>query len=144
MGSVNKVILLGNLGADPQIRYMDNGTAKATFSLATNEIYKNKDGERVTQTEWHNVVLWRGIAETAEKYLRKGDQVYIEGKITYRSYDDKEGNKKYITEVVGREMSLLSNRRDADQLGGESVSNNKTEGTHTADMSGSEDDELPF
>ena len=81
MSGVNKVILLGNLGKDPEVRYLDNGVAVANFSLATTENYKNKQGERVSQTEWHNVVFWRGLAEVAEKYLKKGDSIYLEGKL---------------------------------------------------------------
>jgi single-strand DNA-binding protein len=110
MAGVNKVILIGNLGKDPEIRRLDTGRAVANFSLATSETYKNKNGEKVTSTEWHNIVLWTPLAEIAEKYLHKGNQVYIEGKITTRTYDDKDGNKKYITEIVGREMTLLTNR----------------------------------
>ncbi|WP_422360748.1 single-stranded DNA-binding protein [Reichenbachiella sp.] len=107
MAGVNKVILLGNLGKDPEVRHLENGRAVANFSIATSETYKNKQGEKVTNTEWHNVVLWTPLAEIAEKYLNKGNQVYIEGKLTSRSYEDKEGVTKYITEVVGREMTLL-------------------------------------
>lgn len=104
---VNKAILLGNLGKDPEVRHLDNGRAVANFSIATSESYKNRSGEKVTNTEWHNIVLWTPLAEIAEKYLKKGNQVYIEGRITTRSYDDKDGNKKYITEIVGRELTLL-------------------------------------
>jgi len=107
MAGVNKVILIGNLGRDPEVRHLDNGRAVANFSLATSETYKNKQGERVTTTEWHNLVLWTPLAEIAEKYLKKGNQVYIEGKLTSRSYDDKDGVTKYITEIVGRELTLL-------------------------------------
>ncbi|MBN2612064.1 MAG: single-stranded DNA-binding protein [Bacteroidales bacterium] len=110
--SVNKVILVGNVGKDPDVRYIDNGTPRCTFSMATSEVYKNKNGEKVTTTEWHNIVLWRGLAEIAEKYVKKGTQLYIEGKIRTRSYDDKDGNKKYITEIVGDVMQLLSRRQD--------------------------------
>lgn len=112
MSGVNKVILLGNLGKDPEIRHLENGRAVTNFTLATSEVYKNKEGNKVTNTEWHNVVLWTPLAEVAEKYLKKGNQVYIEGKITTRSYDDKDGNKRYITEVVGREMTLVGGRPD--------------------------------
>lgn len=110
MAGVNKVILVGNLGKDPEVRHLDNGRAVANFSLATSETYKNKAGERVTNTEWHNVVLWTPLAEIAERFLKKGSQVYIEGKLTTRSWDDQEGNKRYTTEVVGREMTLLGSR----------------------------------
>ncbi len=112
MAGVNKVILVGNLGKDPEIRHLENGRAVTNFTLATSETYKNKEGNKVTNTEWHNVVLWTPLAEIAEKYLKKGSQVYVEGKLTTRSYDDKDGNKRYITEVVGREMTLLGGRPD--------------------------------
>ncbi|MBO3699820.1 single-stranded DNA-binding protein [Roseivirga sp. E12] len=110
MAGVNKVILVGNLGKDPEVRHLDNGRAVANFSLATSETYKNKQGERVTNTEWHNVVLWTPLAEIAERFLKKGGQVYIEGKLTTRSWDDQDGNKRYTTEVVGRELTLLGGR----------------------------------
>ena len=112
MAGVNKVILVGNLGKDPEVRHLDNGRAVANFSMATSETYKNRQGERVTNTEWHNIVLWTPLAEIAEKFLKKGNQVYIEGKLTTRSWDDQEGNKRYTTEVVGREMTLLGSRDD--------------------------------
>lgn len=110
MSGVNRVILLGNLGKDPEIRHLENGRTKASFSLATNEVYKNKEGEKVTNTEWHNIILWTPLAEIAEKYLTKGKQVYLEGKLTSRSYTDKEGQTKYTTEIVGQNMVLLGNR----------------------------------
>lgn len=110
--SVNKVILLGRLGKDPEVRYLDNGRAVANFSLATSETYKNKQGEKVTNTEWHNVVLWSPLAEIAEKFLKKGKEIYIEGKLTTRSYD-KEGSKRYVTEVVGKEMTMIGGKESA-------------------------------
>ena len=120
--SVNKVILVGNVGKDPETRYLDEGTAFSKFPLATSETYKNKAGERVSNTEWHNVVLWRGLAQVAEKYVKKGTQVYIEGRIKTRSYDDQDGNKKYITEIVGDQMQLLSRKPDeAGDQGGPSA-----------------------
>ena len=110
--SVNKVILVGNVGKDPETRYLEGGTAVCSFSLATSESYRNRDGEKVTNTEWHNVVLWRGLAEVAEKYVRKGSQLFIEGRIRTRSWDDKEGNKRYTTEIVGDNMQMLGKRSD--------------------------------
>ena len=107
MSAVNKVILLGNLGKDPEIRYLENDRMRVSFTLATHETYKNKEGVRVTTTEWHNIVLWTPLAKIAEQYLTKGRQVYIEGKLTTRSYVDKEGQTKYITEVVGQHLVLL-------------------------------------
>ncbi len=110
--SVNKVILVGNVGKDPEVRYLENGTAVTTISLATSEVYTNKSGEKVTNTEWHNVVLWRGLAEIAQKYVKKGSQIYIEGRLRTRSWDDKDGNKKYTTEIVADVMQLLGKRPD--------------------------------
>jgi single-strand DNA-binding protein len=115
--SVNKVILVGNLGKDPELRYTPSGAAVATFSLATTERYKDKDGNRQEKTEWHNIVAWRQLAEICGKYLHKGKQVYIEGKIQTRSYDDRDGNKRYITEIVADQMHMLGSRDD--QAGGQ-------------------------
>jgi single-strand DNA-binding protein len=115
--SVNKVILVGNVGKDPETRYLDETTAITKFPMATSETYKNRSGERVTTTEWHNVVLWRGLAQVAEKYVKKGTQIYIEGRIKTRSYDDADGNKKYITEIVGDQMQLLGRKPDDNEGG---------------------------
>tara|TARA_B100000242_G_C43048142_1_gene489354 strand:+ start:564 stop:983 length:420 start_codon:yes stop_codon:yes gene_type:complete len=114
MAGVNKVILVGNLGKDPEVRYLDSGVAVANFSLATTENYKNKQGEKVSQTEWHNIVLWRGLAEVAEKWLKKGSSVYIEGKIRTNKWEDKEGNTRYNTEILADNMTMLGNRINAD------------------------------
>jgi len=111
--SVNKVILIGNVGKDPEVRYLENNVAVAKFSLATTESYKKSTGEVVKNTEWHNIVLWRGLAQVAEKYVKKGSQLYIEGRIKSRSYDDKDGVKKYITEIFGDNMTLLGKREDS-------------------------------
>jgi single-strand DNA-binding protein len=105
--SVNKVILVGNLGKDPELRYTPSGAAVATFSLATSERYKDKSGEWVDKTEWHNIVAWRNLAEICGKFLHKGKQVYIEGKIQTRSYDDRDGNKRYMTEIVAQRVRFL-------------------------------------
>jgi single-strand DNA-binding protein len=114
MTGLNRVILIGNLGKDPEIRHLENGRARVTFTLATNDTYKNKEGEKMTTTEWHNIVLWSPLAEIAEKYLTKGKQVYIEGRLVNRSYTDKEGQTKYITEIVAQHMLLLGgNGREA-------------------------------
>tara|TARA_B100001758_G_scaffold89397_1_gene76211 strand:+ start:1371 stop:1766 length:396 start_codon:yes stop_codon:yes gene_type:complete len=114
MAGVNKVMLIGNLGKDPEVRYLDSGVAVANFSLATTENYKNKEGERVSQTEWHNVVLWRGLAEVAEKWLKKGSSVYVEGKIRTRKWEDKEGNTRYSTEILGDNMTMLGGKPSSD------------------------------
>ena len=108
MSGINKVILIGNLGKDPEVRYLDNGVAVANISLATTENYKNKEGEKVSQTEWHDVVLWRGLAEVAEKYLKKGASVYIEGKIRTSKWVDKDENNRYKTEIMADKMNMLS------------------------------------
>lgn len=125
--SVNKVILIGNVGKDPETRYLDENTAITKFPMATSETYKNRNGERVSNTEWHNVVLWRGLAQVAEKYVKKGTQIYIEGRIKTRSYDDADGNKKYITEIVGDQMTLLG-RKPEDGMGGAQPQGGQSQG----------------
>jgi single-strand DNA-binding protein len=109
--SINKVILVGNVGKDPVVRYFDKGVAKATFPLATSETYTNQQGEIITTTEWHNIVLWRSLAEVAEKTVKKGSQLYIVGKIKTRSYVDKDGNNKYITEILADTMLVLEKKQ---------------------------------
>lgn len=113
--SINKAILVGNVGKDPEVRYFDNGKAVANFSLATTERgYTIPNGIQVPdRTEWHNIVLYRGLAEIAEKYVRKGSKIYIEGKIRTRSYDDKQGIKRYITEVWGDTLELLDRKSNS-------------------------------
>lgn len=108
--SINKVILVGNVGKDPTVRYFDKGVAKTTFPLATSETYTNQQGETITSTEWHNIVFWRALAEVAEKTVKKGAQLYIVGKIKTRSYVDKDGNNKYITEILGDTLVLLEKK----------------------------------
>lgn len=109
---VNKVILVGNLGKDPELRYTPAGVAVTTFSLATSERYKDKQGAMQEKVEWHNIIAWRQLAEICGKYLHKGKQVYLEGKITTRSYDDRDGVKKYITEIVVDQMQMLGSKDD--------------------------------
>jgi len=118
MSGVNKVILVGNLGKDPEVQYLESGVALARFSLATAERYKDKTGNWADQTEWHNIVLWRGRAEVAEKYLKKGSKIYLEGKIRSRSWDDKDGNKKYTTEIVGDNFIMLDKKGEGSYTGG--------------------------
>jgi single-strand DNA-binding protein len=110
--SINKVILVGNVGKDPTVRYFDKGVAKATFPLATSETYTNQQGETITSTEWHNIVLWRSMAEVAEKTVKKGSQVYIVGRIKTRSYVDKDGVNKYITEILADTLLLLEKKQN--------------------------------
>ena len=144
---VNKVILVGNVGKDAEVRHLDSGVAVATFPLATSESYTNKQGERVTTTEWHNIVVWRGLAEFAGQYLTKGKQVYLDGRIRSRSYDDKDGNKKYITEIYADTINLLG-RKDQEngsqqpaptQPAKEMANSNATDLSNVSD-----EDDLPF
>lgn len=108
MPGINKVILIGNIGKDPEVRYLEGGIAVANFPIATTESFRDKLGNKQEQTEWHQIVLWRKLAEVAEKYVRKGQQVYIEGKIRSRSWEDKDGNKRYTTEIFGDVLTILS------------------------------------
>jgi single-strand DNA-binding protein len=135
MAGVNKVILIGNLGKDPEVRHLEGGTVVAKFPLATTESFKDKTGQRVEQTEWHNVVLWRGLAEVAEKYLKKGMTIYVEGKLRTRSWDNKEGHKNYITEVLGENFNILSKRESTPSSSG------KEESESISPRTG---DDLPF
>jgi single-strand DNA-binding protein len=114
MSGINKVILVGHLGKDPEMRHLDGGVSVTSFPLATSETY-NKDGQKVEQTEWHNIVMWRGLADVAAKYLQKGKLVYIEGKLRTRSFEDKEGIKKYTTEVVAENFTMLGRKSDFEQ-----------------------------
>ena len=138
MAGVNKVILLGHLGKDPEVKKLDSGKSFANFSLATSEVYKNKEGEKVTNTEWHNIVLWSPLAEIAESYLKKGSQLYLECKISNRSYEDKDGVKKYISEVVGRDITLLG--RPNNNESGEAMKGQDD----TSSAVSNEADDLPF
>ena len=140
MAGVNKVILIGNLGRDPEVRYLDSGVAVANFSLATTENYKNKEGERISQTEWHNIVLWRGLAEVAEKWLKKGSSVYIEGKIRNKKWEDKEGNTRYTTEILGDNMTMLGKKDDNSSDAPESTVTTAEESVPEAEKG----DDLPF
>lgn len=117
MAGVNKVILLGNLGRDPDIKYLEGNIARASFSLATTEAFKDKNGNRIEQTEWHNIVMWRAMAENAEKLLKKGTQIYLEGKIHTRQWTDKDGQKKSVTEIVADNFKILQKRDAQSQQG---------------------------
>tara|TARA_B110000046_G_scaffold173759_1_gene196662 strand:+ start:14165 stop:14602 length:438 start_codon:yes stop_codon:yes gene_type:complete len=145
MAGVNKVILVGNLGKDPEVRHLENGASVANFSIATSETYKDKNGNRQEQTEWHNVVLWRGLAQIAEKYLKKGSQIYIEGKLRTRSWQDKDGNTRYTTEVVGDQMTMLGGRSSGgNDTPNSNTSNEPSKNTGSADISSDDADDLPF
>ncbi|HVD96749.1 MAG TPA: single-stranded DNA-binding protein [Cytophagaceae bacterium] len=148
MAGVNKVILLGNLGKDPEVRAFEGGTKKASFSLATGETFLDKNGQRQERTEWHNVVFWGNIVDVIEKYLKKGSQVYVEGRITTRSYDDKDGQKKYITEIVGQSMTLVGGKPSGNGENNSSYQDNsstikQSESVNSSIMADSSDD-LPF
>ena len=140
MAGVNKVILIGNLGKDPEVRYLDSGVAVANFSLATTENYKNKEGERVSQTEWHNIVLWRGLAEIAEKWLKKGSSVFIEGKIRTRKWEDKDGNTRSNTEILADNMTMLG-KKDS---GTTDVGSNDNPSAEESVPQEEKGDDLPF
>ena len=115
MRGLNKVLLIGKLGKDPEIQTLEGGVTLAKFSLATSESYKDDKGILHSEAEWHNILLWRNLAELAEKYLRKGSTIYLEGKIRSRSYEDKAGNKRYITEIVGDSFIMLDKKTETQQ-----------------------------
>lgn len=139
--SINKVILVGNVGKDPEVRYVDTNVPVARFPFATSETYRSRDGEKITTTEWHNIVLWRGLAEVVEKYVKKGSQLFIEGKIRTRSYDDRDGNKRYITEIIADNMQMLGRRSDS-QPGGSDGDNNSSYSEDNSRGSSQEDDSV--
>lgn len=152
MAGVNKVILLGNLGKDPEVRTLENGVKVCSFPLATSESYKDRNtGETITRTEWHNIVMWRGLADVAERFLEKGKQIYVEGKIQTRSYQDKEGNQRYMTEVVANEMTMLGgksgdsgNQGRSEQRPAPAAQNSGDTGSSGSANLEEEDDDLPF
>ena len=146
---VNKVILIGNVGADPEVRYLDGGVAVANLRLATTERYRHKNGENIDQTEWHNIVLWRGLAEIVEKYVRKGMRLYIEGRIRTRSWDDQNGNKRYTTEIWADNMQMLSYKQEGDNGGNTPRPYNAPASPATSSqpeppMTPDDNDDLPF
>jgi len=145
MAGVNRVILIGNLGKDPEIRNLEGGAKVANFPLATTESYKNKNGERVEQTEWHNIVLWRGLADVAERFLKKGNSVYIEGKLRTRSWDDQAtGSKRYITEVIADNMTMLGGRREEPAESGNAPKEAENPPPDPAEITDDVTDDLPF
>ncbi len=138
---LNKAILIGNLGKDPELRYTPSGVAMATFSIATSETWTGKEGEKETRTEWHRIVAFRKLAEICGEYLSKGKQVYIEGRIQTREWEDKDGNKRYTTEILANQMLMLGGRDSADS--------GRSEGPPTPEFpgtpgSGAGDDDIPF
>ena len=150
MGSVNKVILVGNLGRDAELRYTPGGAAVATLNLATTEVFKDREGQRKEDTQWHRVILWGKTAETLQDYLTKGKQIYVEGKLQTRKWKDKDGNDKYTTEVRGDRVVLLSGGGGGGAArgdGGGSRSTATDEFSHAEPAAGSvelTDDDIPF
>ena len=140
MSGINKVILVGHLGKDPEVRHLEGGVAVASFPLATSETF-NKDGRKVEQTEWHNIVMWRGLADVAAKFLQKGKLVYIEGKLRTRSFEDKEGIKKYTTEVVAENFTMLGRKTDFEA---ESAQRQAVKTSDTDNYRNNDADDLPF
>ena len=140
---VNKVILIGNLGKDPEITRLESGVKKASFSLATTEVYRNKEGEKISHTEWHNIVLWRGLAEVAENYLKKGSTVFVEGRIRRREYEDKDGVKRYVTDIIGDNMTMLGSGQRSPSENVEPNSEKTENGNGNVIVPAPEDD-LPF
>ncbi len=160
MRGLNKVMLIGRLGKDPEMVYFESGVAKASFTLATNEIYRDREGNKIEKTDWHNIVMWRGLAEVSGKFLKKGSRVYIEGKLKTRSWETQEGIRRYITEVEATDMHMLDPKYSDDRGGGsqggynQGGSNNngntsnpntivKEQNTNTPPVVAEEDD-LPF
>ena len=143
--SVNKVILVGNVGKDAEVRHIDSGVAVASFSLATSETYTAKNGEKVTTTEWHNIVVWRGLAEFAGKYIQKGRQIYVEGQIRTRSYDDKDGNKRYITEILANTIQLLGRKENSSEPADDYAKPANSTSNEVNDFDANDEaDDLPF
>src|SRR5690606_35523182 len=150
MAGVNKVILVGNLGQDPEVRTLENGTKLAKLRLATTENYTNRNGERVSNTEWHTIIVWRGLADIAEKYLKKGRQLYVEGRLRTRSYEDQDNNTKYVTEIVGDNFQMLGQRENEGNGGSYQPDERPARAqeakskTDFSPDSGEEMDDLPF
>lgn len=141
MKSKNKITLIGTLGKDPEVKHLEDGLCVANFPIATNETWKDKNtGEKVSETEWHNIVLWRGLGEVAEKYLKKGNNVYIEGKLKTRSWTDRDGNTQYRTDVIGDDLIMLGSKPTNQQ----SEPTTQLEQAEQATVSEAIDDELPF
>ena len=151
---INKVTLIGNLGRDPEIKHLESGSVVGKFSIATNENYKDKKGEWQTQTEWHDIVVWRMLAERAERDLKKGSLCYVEGKLTHRKYQDKDGNEKYITEVVANNIKLLEKRESTGSKTYDNFPPVEAQGTTSSPAAAptkvdagpiqADDDDLPF
>lgn len=147
MAGVNKVILIGNLGADPEVRHLEGGSVVANFNIATSETY-NKNGEKVTQTEWHRIELWDGLAKVAEQYLKKGQSVYIEGKLRTDTWQDKDNNTKYTTKIRALNMTMLGGKGGGNEAETASTENSTGSGSYNSERSmqppADDSDDLPF
>lgn len=141
---LNKVILIGNLGRDPEVRYTPGGLAVANFSMATSESWTNKEGEKETRTEWHRIVAWGKLGEICGEYLSKGKQIYIEGRIQTREWEDKEGNKRYTTEITASQMLMLGSRESAGESRPSPSSDMETPNLSEPPISKTKDDDIPF
>jgi single-strand DNA-binding protein len=151
---VNRVILIGRLGRDPEVRRLENGAVVAKFSMATDEYYKDKDGNQVQQTEWHNIICWRGLAEQVEKFLKKGSLIYVDGKLTHREYTDKDNQKRYFTEVLANAIKFLDRRDEkggggyfptaADEPAGVTSARNEVPAPVMEEVGDAPSDDLPF
>lgn len=143
--SYNKVILIGNAGKDPEIRYLDSGVAVITLPIATTERIRDRSGEWREMTEWHNVVFWRGLAESVEKYVKKGSQIFVEGRLRTRSWEDQNGIKRYTTEVVADSLRLLSRRENNNNSSQQNGQQDSKPVISSIDISGDDGvDDLPF
>jgi single-strand DNA-binding protein len=146
--SINKVILVGNVGKDPEVKHLDSDTSVANFPLATSEYYTNKNGEKVENTEWHNIVCWRRLAILAETYIRKGSQLYVEGRIRTRTFDGQDGTKKYVTEIYADTIQLLGKKGEQGQVEGAKNQQQSTVSEPPIDPvtygNGNTEDDLPF
>jgi single-strand DNA-binding protein len=147
MASVNKVILVGRLGKDPELKYTQSGDAVANFSIATDETWKDQSGEKQQRTEWHNIVAWKKLADICGEYVKKGQQVYIEGKLQTRKWEDQEGNTKYKTEIVANNLVMLGKKEDnggGSYEGEERASKKRAPSATSVDDGGITDDDIPF
>ena len=145
MASVNKVILVGNLGRDPEVRNMPNGDAVCNFSIATTDSWKDKNGQKQERTEWHNIVMYRRLAEIAGQYLKKGTPVYLEGKLQTRKWQDRDGNDRYTTEIIADQMQMLGSRGDGGgQSGGGQAPRQQQQSAPSGGNGNVPDDDIPF
>lgn len=144
--AVNKVILIGNVGKDPDVKHLENDLSLARFPMATSERFKNRNGERTERTEWHNIVVWRGLARVVEDYVKKGSQLYIEGRIQTRKYQDRDGNDRYMTEIVAENMKMLDKKGSGSGSAQQAApqSNTAQDAAGAPDYSSQPDDDLPF